>query len=91
MYFDATRRAYQEIPVAEQVEVAASLIGDVESDDGREARLELLGVKSPSEFLALSTTQMRTQFDIASAQSKALFALAEQVATEHSIGPSDRK
>ena len=42
---------------------------------------ELLGVKSPSEFLALSTAQMRKQFDIASAQNKELFALAQQVAT----------
>jgi phasin len=43
---------------------------------------ELLGVKSPSEFIALSTAQMRKQFDIASAQNKELFALAQQVATE---------
>jgi phasin len=43
---------------------------------------ELLGVKSPSEFIALSTAQMRKQFDIASAQNKELFALAQQVAIE---------
>ena len=43
---------------------------------------ELLGVKSPSEFVALSTAQMRKQFDIASAQNKELFALAQQVAAE---------
>jgi phasin len=43
---------------------------------------ELLGVKSPSEFIALSTAQMRKQFDIASAQNKELFALAQHVATE---------
>jgi phasin len=43
---------------------------------------ELLGVKSPSEFVALSTAQMRKQFDIAFAQNKELFALAQQVATE---------
>jgi hypothetical protein len=41
-----------------------------------------LGVKSPSEFVALSTAQMRKQFDIAFAQNKELFALAQQVATE---------
>jgi phasin len=43
---------------------------------------ELLGVKSPLEFFALSTAQMRKQFDIASAQNKELFALAQEVATE---------
>ena len=43
---------------------------------------ELLGVKSPSEFIALSTAQMRKQFDIASAQNKELFALAQQVAIQ---------
>jgi hypothetical protein len=43
---------------------------------------ELLGVKSPSKFIALSTAQMRKQFDIAFAQNKELFALAQQVATE---------
>jgi phasin len=43
---------------------------------------ELLGVKSPLEFMELSTAQMRKQFDIASAQSKELCALAQEVATE---------
>ena len=43
---------------------------------------ELLGVKSPSEFIELSTAQMRKQFDMASAQNKELCALAQEVATE---------
>jgi len=43
---------------------------------------ELMGVKSPSEFLELSTAQMRKQFDIASAQNEELRALAQRVATE---------
>jgi phasin len=43
---------------------------------------ELLGVKSPSEFIELSTAQMRKQFDIASAQNRELCALAQEVATE---------
>ena len=43
---------------------------------------ELLGVKSPSEFIELSTAQMRKQFDIVSAQNKELFTLAQEVATE---------
>jgi phasin len=43
---------------------------------------ELLGVKSPSDFIELSTAQMRKQFDIVSAQNKALCALAQEVATE---------
>jgi hypothetical protein len=43
---------------------------------------ELIGVKSPMEFIELSTAQMRKQFDIASAQNKDLCALAQQVATE---------
>ena len=43
---------------------------------------ELLGVKSPSEFIELSTAQMRKQFDIASAQNKELCALAQEAATE---------
>ena len=41
---------------------------------------ELLGVKSPSEFIELSTAHMRKQFDIASAQNKELCALAQEVA-----------
>jgi phasin len=43
---------------------------------------ELLGVKSPSDFIELSTAQMRKQFDIASAQNRELCALAQEVATE---------
>jgi phasin len=43
---------------------------------------ELLGVKSPSEFIELSTAHMRKQFDIVSAQNKELCALAQEVATE---------
>jgi phasin len=43
---------------------------------------ELLGVESPSEFIELSTAQMRKQFDIASAQNKELCALAQETATE---------
>jgi phasin len=43
---------------------------------------ELLGVKSPSEFIALSTAQMRKQFEIVSEQNKELAALAQEIATE---------
>jgi phasin len=43
---------------------------------------ELLGVKSPSEFIELSTAQMRKQFDIVSAQNRECCALAQEVATE---------
>jgi len=43
---------------------------------------ELLGVKSPSEFIELSTAHARKQFDIVSAQNKELWALAQKVATE---------
>ena len=43
---------------------------------------ELLGVKSPSEFIELSTAQMRKQFEIVSAQNKELCALAQETATE---------
>ena len=42
----------------------------------------LLGVKSPSEFIELSTAYMRKQFDIAAAQNKELCALAQETATE---------
>jgi phasin len=38
---------------------------------------ELLGVKSPSEYIELSAAHMRKQFDIASAQNKELCALAQ--------------
>ena len=43
---------------------------------------ELMGVKSPSAFIELSTAQMREQFESASAQNKELRALAQQIATE---------
>ena len=43
---------------------------------------ELLGVKSPSELIELSTAQMRKQFDIVASQNKELCALAQRVATE---------
>src|ERR1700683_1433860 len=43
---------------------------------------ELLSVKSPSEFIELSTAQMHKQFDIVSAQNGELCALAQQVANE---------
>jgi phasin len=36
---------------------------------------ELLGVKSPSQFIELLTAHLRKQFDTASAQSKELYAL----------------
>ncbi len=43
---------------------------------------KLLGVKSPSELMELSTAQMRKQFEIASAQNKELCALAQEIATK---------
>jgi phasin len=43
---------------------------------------ELLGVKSPSEFIALSTAQMRKQFEIVSEQNKEFSGLAQEIATE---------
>jgi phasin len=43
---------------------------------------ELLGVKSPSDFIELSTTHMRKQFEIVSEQNKELCALAQEIATE---------
>ena len=43
---------------------------------------ELLGVKSPSEFVELSTAHMRKQFDTVSAQTKELTALAQKAAAE---------
>ena len=43
---------------------------------------ELLAAKSPSEFIELSTAQMRKQFDIASAQNKELCGLAQEITTE---------
>ena len=43
---------------------------------------ELLGAKSPSEFIELSTGQMRKQAEIVSAQNKELCGLAQEIATE---------
>jgi phasin len=43
---------------------------------------ELLGVKSPSEFIELSTARMHKQFETLSTQSKDLCALAQEAATE---------
>jgi phasin len=43
---------------------------------------QLLGVKSPSEFIELSTAHMRNQFDIVSAQNKELCVLAQEVVNE---------
>jgi phasin len=43
---------------------------------------ELLGAKSLSEFIELSTAHGRKQFDIVSAQNKELWALAQKLATE---------
>jgi phasin len=43
---------------------------------------ELLGVKSASEFIELSTAQMRKQFDIVSAQNKALCTLANEMVAD---------
>jgi phasin len=42
---------------------------------------ELLGAKSPSEFIELSTVHMRKQFDLVTAQNLELCALAQEVAT----------
>jgi phasin len=42
----------------------------------------LLGVKSPSEFIELSTAHMRKQFDMVSEQNKELYALAQEVVAE---------
>ena len=43
---------------------------------------ELLGVKSPSEFIELSTTHARKQFEAMAAQTKELTELAQKVTTE---------
>ena len=43
---------------------------------------ELLGVKSPSELIELSTAHLRKQYDTLSAQNKELCALSQKVATE---------
>jgi len=42
----------------------------------------LLGAKSPSEFIELSTAQMQKQFESVSAQNKELGALVQEIATE---------
>jgi phasin len=42
----------------------------------------LLAVKSPSEFIDLSTAQIRKQFEIASVQNKELCVLAQEIATD---------
>ena len=46
---------------------------------------ELLGVKSPSEFIELSTAQMRKQFEAITAQTKELTELAQEVTTEIAV------
>jgi phasin len=43
---------------------------------------DLLGVKSPSQFIELSTAHLRRQFDTASTQSKELYALAQKAAAD---------
>jgi phasin len=43
---------------------------------------ELLGVKSPSEFIELSTAHARKQFEAMTAQTKELTELARKVTTE---------
>jgi phasin len=43
---------------------------------------ELLGVKSPSEFIELATAHMRKQFDLVSEQSKELYALAQELTAD---------
>jgi len=43
---------------------------------------ELLGVKSPSEFMELSTAHARKQFEAMAAQTKELTELAQKVTTE---------
>jgi len=43
---------------------------------------QLLGVKSPSELIELSTAHMRRQFDIVSAQNKELHALVQELTAE---------
>jgi phasin len=47
---------------------------------------ELLGVKSPSEFIELWTAHVRKQLEVVSVQNKELCALAQKVATE-TAGP----
>ena len=45
---------------------------------------KLLGVKSPSEFIEMSTEQARKQFEVLSAQTKELTALSQKVMRETS-------
>src|SRR6266853_4310225 len=47
-----------------------------------EYALQLMGVKHPSEFVALSTAHARKQFESMIAQTKELTELAQQVTTE---------
>jgi len=47
-----------------------------------ECAQELMGVKSPLELVALSTTHARKQFDTMIAQTKELTELAQKVTTE---------
>jgi phasin len=44
--------------------------------------LELLGMKSPAEFAALSTAYAHKQFEVMTAQTKELTELAQKVTTE---------
>jgi phasin len=43
---------------------------------------QLLGVKSPSELIELSTAHLRKQFDIVSAQNKELYALVQELTAD---------
>jgi phasin len=45
---------------------------------------QLLGVKSPSELIELSTAHMRKQFDLVSAQNKELYALVQELTADAS-------
>jgi phasin len=46
---------------------------------------ELLGVKSPSEFIELSTAHARKQFEAITAQTKELTELVQKVTTEIAV------
>jgi phasin len=46
------------------------------------AAFDYVHLKSPSEFIALTTAQVRKQFEIVSEQNKELSALAREMATE---------
>jgi phasin len=46
---------------------------------------ELLGVRSPSEFIELSTAHARKQFEAITAQTKELTELAQKVTTEIAV------